>query len=96
MAAMLGTAKRQVERDPCTTALRFAAEVDVVLVLKGPVTYVASRGRVWVHRCNVGLATSGSGDVLAGVIAGLSARGPTPEQAAVWALLCVPWQERDW
>jgi trehalose synthase len=32
----------------------------------------------------VGLATSGSGDVLAGAIAGLAARGATPEQAAVW------------
>ena len=33
----------------------------------------------------VGLATSGSGDVLAGAIAGLCARGATPAQAAVWA-----------
>jgi hydroxyethylthiazole kinase-like uncharacterized protein yjeF len=31
-----------------------------------------------------GLATSGSGDVLAGAIAGLSARGASPAQAAVW------------
>jgi hydroxyethylthiazole kinase-like uncharacterized protein yjeF len=31
-----------------------------------------------------GLATSGSGDVLAGAIAGLSARGAGPAQAAVW------------
>jgi ADP-dependent NAD(P)H-hydrate dehydratase len=28
---------------------------------------------------------SGSGDVLAGVVAGLAARGAGPEQAAVWA-----------
>jgi len=32
-----------------------------------------------------GLATSGSGDVLAGAIAGLLARGATAAQAAVWA-----------
>ncbi len=32
-----------------------------------------------------GLATSGSGDVLAGAITGLCARGASPEQAAVWA-----------
>jgi hydroxyethylthiazole kinase-like uncharacterized protein yjeF len=31
-----------------------------------------------------GLATSGSGDVLAGAIAGLCARGASPAQAAVW------------
>ena len=32
-----------------------------------------------------GLATSGSGDVLAGAIVGLCARGASLEQAAVWA-----------
>jgi hydroxyethylthiazole kinase-like uncharacterized protein yjeF len=32
-----------------------------------------------------GLATSGSGDVLAGIVAGLLARGADPVQAAVWA-----------
>jgi NAD(P)H-hydrate repair Nnr-like enzyme with NAD(P)H-hydrate dehydratase domain len=33
-----------------------------------------------------GLATSGSGDVLAGLVAGLLARGAEPAQAAVWAV----------
>jgi NAD(P)H-hydrate repair Nnr-like enzyme with NAD(P)H-hydrate dehydratase domain len=32
------------------------------------------------------LGTSGSGDVLAGLIAGLAARGAAPEQAAVWGV----------
>ncbi|HKQ99795.1 MAG TPA: NAD(P)H-hydrate dehydratase, partial [Pyrinomonadaceae bacterium] len=32
------------------------------------------------------LATSGSGDVLAGIIAGLAARGATPSQAAAWGV----------
>jgi NAD(P)H-hydrate repair Nnr-like enzyme with NAD(P)H-hydrate dehydratase domain len=32
----------------------------------------------------VGLATGGSGDVLAGIIGGLVARGATPLQAAAW------------
>ena len=34
---------------------------------------------------HVGLGTSGSGDVLAGAVAGLAARGATPAQAATWA-----------
>jgi NAD(P)H-hydrate repair Nnr-like enzyme with NAD(P)H-hydrate dehydratase domain len=32
------------------------------------------------------LATSGSGDILAGLIAGLAARGTPLEQAAVWGV----------
>ncbi|MCS5718730.1 NAD(P)H-hydrate dehydratase [Herbiconiux sp. CPCC 205763] len=43
-------------------------------------------GRLWrIGTGHGGLGTSGSGDVLAGAIAGLCARGAAPEQAAVWA-----------
>ena len=43
-------------------------------------------GRLWrIGTGHGGLGTSGSGDVLAGAIAGLSARGASREQAAVWA-----------
>ena len=46
----------------------------------------APSGEIWfVGEGGTGLGTSGSGDVLAGSIAGLCARGATPEQAAVWA-----------
>ena len=42
-------------------------------------------GRHWSSETGgIGLGTSGSGDVLAGVVGGLLARGCTPEQAAVW------------
>ena len=45
-------------------------------------------GGLWeITTGHSGLGTSGSGDVLAGAIAGLCARGATPEQAAVWATL---------
>ena len=41
----------------------------------------------WIYRGGgVGLATSGSGDVLAGVIAGLAARGASAEEAAIWGV----------
>jgi ADP-dependent NAD(P)H-hydrate dehydratase len=45
----------------------------------------APDGRCWsVPVGHVGLGTSGSGDVLAGAIAGLLARGADPAQAACW------------
>jgi ADP-dependent NAD(P)H-hydrate dehydratase len=43
-------------------------------------------GESWrVGAGHVGLATSGSGDVLAGAVAGILARGADPTQAACWA-----------
>jgi ADP-dependent NAD(P)H-hydrate dehydratase len=43
-------------------------------------------GRMWeVAGGNPGLATSGSGDVLAGAVGGFLARKATPAQAACWA-----------
>jgi ADP-dependent NAD(P)H-hydrate dehydratase len=45
-----------------------------------------SSGRLWVVRAgNPGLGTSGSGDVLAGALTGLLARGASASQAAGWA-----------
>jgi len=87
MASLLGITKRAVEAAPEATALGFASRHDVAIVLKGAVTWIAARGRLWRHAAsNVGLATSGSGDALAGIIAGLAARGATAEQAAAWGV----------
>ncbi|SDG39074.1 NAD(P)H-hydrate dehydratase [Microbacterium pygmaeum] len=47
-------------------------------------TIAAADGTTWrIDAGGPGLATSGSGDVLAGAIAGFAARGAPPEQAAV-------------
>jgi NAD(P)H-hydrate repair Nnr-like enzyme with NAD(P)H-hydrate dehydratase domain len=56
--------------------------------MKGACTYIVSpQGETWSSRHgNVGLATSGSGDTLAGIIAGLLARGVTPVQATIWGV----------
>ncbi|MDQ3196274.1 MAG: hypothetical protein M3Q32_07875, partial [Pseudomonadota bacterium] len=44
-------------------------------------------GKTWCHQSgNIGLAISGSGDTLAGIIAGLAARGATLEQAGAWGV----------
>ncbi|MDO9063464.1 MAG: NAD(P)H-hydrate dehydratase, partial [Microbacterium sp.] len=48
-------------------------------------TVATPTGRTWqVKVGGPGLGTSGSGDVLAGAIAGFAARGGEPSRAAVW------------
>jgi NAD(P)H-hydrate epimerase len=63
---------------------RLAHQWGCVLVAKGPFTAVASpEGRVDVWpRANAALATGGTGDVLAGVTAGLLAQGLSAWDAA--------------
>jgi NAD(P)H-hydrate repair Nnr-like enzyme with NAD(P)H-hydrate dehydratase domain len=55
-------------------------------------TVTAPDGRTWIEEAgSVGLATSGSGDVAAGIVAGLAARGAAPEAAAVWGARLHGW-----
>ena len=86
MASLLGVEKRDVERDPGSIARLAARRFSAVVALKGSETYVAEpEGALYRYTGgSVGLATSGSGDTLAGIIAGLAARGASPVQAAVW------------
>ena len=88
MAALLGIDVAQVHAAPDELAAAYARDNEVVLVLKGPTTWIAAPdGRLWVNTGgSPGLGTSGSGDVLAGMIAGLAARGAAPEQAAAWGV----------
>ena len=88
MAHMLDLDIEEVAAHPMELAREFAERSGVVLVLKDADTYVAApSGEVWVNRAgSVGLGTSGSGDVLAGLIGGLCARGADPVQAAAWGV----------
>lgn len=88
MAAMLDLDLEDVAARPLELAREFAQRSGAVLVLKASDTYIAAPdGQVWVNRDGpVGLGTSGSGDVLAGIIAGLAARGAAPAQAAAWGV----------
>ncbi len=88
MAALTGLSKDEVQADPLAAARGAAQRLGAVVVMKGAVTHVVTPdGQAWRHEGGVkGLATSGSGDVLAGVIGGLLARGAHPAQAAVWAV----------
>lgn len=89
MAHLLGDKKEKIAADPLNVARDAASDWNAVVALKGAVTFIASpNGEVWQHEGgNVGLAISGSGDTLAGIIAGLAARGATLEQATAWGVL---------
>lgn len=88
MARLRGIAKAQIERDPRGEAVRAATAYRTVVVLKGDETWIAGPdGACYRNRTgNVGLATSGSGDTLSGIVGGLAARGAEPVQAAVWGV----------
>jgi ADP-dependent NAD(P)H-hydrate dehydratase len=88
MAGLMGMDRSDVEADPNGTASRAAGELSAVVALKGARTFVVPpQGEPSVCReGNVGLATSGSGDVLAGVIAGLLGRGAPAFVATCWGV----------
>ncbi len=86
MASLLGMEKRDVEGDPATIARDAAARFGAVVALKGHESWIAEPTGALYHYAqgSVGLATSGSGDTLAGIVAGLAARGASAVQSAVW------------
>jgi hydroxyethylthiazole kinase-like uncharacterized protein yjeF len=86
MATLLGVGKQDVEADPTSHARAAAARFGAVVALKGPESWIAEPDGTLYHYAggSVGLATSGSGDTLAGIVAGLAARGASPAHAAVW------------
>jgi ADP-dependent NAD(P)H-hydrate dehydratase len=88
LAHLSGSDKARILDDPEAAVLDAARRWNCVVALKGAITFIgAPDGRLWRHDGgNVGLATSGSGDVLSGLIAGLAARGATIEQASSWGV----------
>lgn len=77
----------EVEADPAGAALELARRARATVGLGGATSWIASpAGRLWCDESgSAGLGVSGSGDVRAGVTAGLLARGAEPDQAAAWA-----------
>ncbi len=85
MARLLETPLSEIQEHREEVARRFSQEYGVTLVLKGHHTLVASPGRPLLQNDtgNPGMATGGSGDVLAGLIGGLTAQGLSPYHAAL-------------
>jgi hydroxyethylthiazole kinase-like uncharacterized protein yjeF len=84
MSRLCGLSVEQIQADRINTAIKFAGEWQKTVVLKGAYTVIAAPG----GRCRVspfanpGLASAGTGDILAGVIAGLAAQGLESFEAA--------------
>lgn len=88
MAKLWSCGIHQVHDQPLELATEAAKCLGVTLVLKGSRTFIVDPdGAAFLNTAgNVGLATAGSGDSLAGIIAGLAARGAPAVQAAVWGV----------
>jgi hydroxyethylthiazole kinase-like uncharacterized protein yjeF len=75
MARLLGTTTSDVQSRRLELALKAAADWDAYVILKGHQTIVAAaNGQAWINSTgNPGMGTGGTGDVLTGMLAGLTA-----------------------
>jgi len=89
MAQLCGMEKAAVAANPVAIARTAAERLGACIILKGATSFVVSpTGPAYVHTDGVvGLSTAGSGDVLAGIVAGLAGRGTDTITAAIWAVL---------
>jgi NAD(P)H-hydrate epimerase len=85
MARLVGCKVDEVEADRIGAAQEMAERWKQVVTLKGAHTIVAATDgqTVIIPFANPGLATAGSGDVLAGAIVGFLAQGLSPFAAAI-------------
>ena len=84
MSRLSGKSKEEILRNPMGVALNFTDDYDVTLVLKDARTIVAKEKELLYLNTsgNSGMATGGSGDVLAGMIGGLFVQGMNLYEAA--------------
>jgi ADP-dependent NAD(P)H-hydrate dehydratase / NAD(P)H-hydrate epimerase len=86
MARLLGTTTDDVQSRRLEVAQKAAADWDAYIILKGHQTIVAAPNRqAWINSTgNPGMGTGGTGDVLTGMLAGLTAQYGT--KAWWWTL----------
>ena len=88
LASLLDREEEDVESDPVGNGLRAADRYKSIVLVKGVTSHVVTPdGDVWTYKGGAsGLGVSGSGDVLAGIVGGLLARGAHPLNALLWAV----------
>lgn len=88
LAALLGRGEDQVEKDPLAAGRECARRFHAVTLVKGRRSYIIlPDGSAWLYSGgSPGLAISGSGDVLAGIVGGLRARGADALTALLWGV----------
>lgn len=76
MSRLTGETVQHIKENIVETARKYAAAHECICVLKDSRTVVTDGNRVYVNCTgNDGMSTGGSGDVLTGIIAGMTARG---------------------
>ena len=88
MAALMEVEMAAIERDPLEVVRAAVARFGAIVALRAGETILgAPDGRLLRYPGGgIGLATGGSGDVAAGVIGGLLARGADPLTATAWGV----------
>lgn len=88
MARLLGISKEEVVQDPVRAVREAVKKTHAVVLLKGAATLVCSpEDTLYLnHYPNDGMATAGSGDVLAGMIGGLLGQGMAAFEGTLLAI----------
>ena len=88
LAALLECSEAQVERDSLAAGQQCARRYQALTLVKGRTSHVVTPdGQAWLYKGgSPGLAVSGSGDVLAGIVGGLRARGADALTALLWGV----------
>jgi len=88
LASLLDVDAEEVEREPVRSGVRAAQLYRSVVLVKGVASHVVTpEGSAWRYAGGApGLGVSGSGDVIAGIVGGLLARGAEPLSALLWSV----------
>jgi ADP-dependent NAD(P)H-hydrate dehydratase len=88
LASLLDCDEEEIEREPVRCGIRAAELYSSIVLVKGVISHVVTaEGKCWDYEGGApGLGVSGSGDVLAGIVGGLLARGAEPLNALLWSV----------